>query len=226
MIEILVEGMSGTGKSRAILNLDPATTVIIKPNKKDLPFPGSSKKFSETIGNVFVTKKFNDDKLLLKKINDGTKIKTVVIEDLSHFFSQKVMEDASKVGFQKWTDLAVETYNSIFSLQEDSRDDLYVILIGHVSINQNAEGDRILSLATPGKLLDNLIQIPSLVTYILHTNVTEKDGKIEYRFLTNKDGSGREAKSPEGCLELYEENDYAKIIAKIDKYRKGEINKN
>ena len=37
--------------------------------------------------------------------------------------------------------------------------------------------------------------------------------------LLAKKGSGKEAKSPEGCLELREPNDYTLIIDKIDAYR-------
>lgn len=69
------------------------------------------------------------------------------------------------------------------------------------------------------KLLDNSIKIPSYFTYVLHTDpVMEANGKMQYRFLTNTDGV-RIAKSPEGCLDLYEDNDYAKIISKIEEYQ-------
>jgi len=219
---ILAEGMPGTGKSRAILNLDPATTVIIKPNKKDFPFPGARKIYSEANGNVFTTKNFDTLRTLIEKINKGTKFKTIVVEDLSHYFNHRVMRDATKTGYQKWTDMAVDAFNGLLSIEDDLREDLYLIIIAHVQITQDAEGNKVVALLTPGKLLENLIQIPSYVTYVLHTEVFEADGKINYKFLTNRDGSGKEAKSPEGCLELLEDNDYAAIIAKIEAYQNGD----
>ena len=49
----------------------------------------------------------------------------------------------------------------------------------------------------------------------------EKTAKMEYSLLTNSDGL-RLAKSPEGCLEKFEPNDYALILNKIHKYQLGE----
>lgn len=76
-------------------------------------------------------------------------------------------------------------------------------------------------MLTPGKLLDNVVKIPSYFTYILHSIVYEDSGDIHYKFLTNRDGSGKEAKSPEGCLNLLEDNDIAEIIKKIEAYQNG-----
>ena len=75
-------------------------------------------------------------------------------------------------------------------------------------------------MQTPGSLLDRQIKIPSYFTYVLHTDVTEENGVMKYRFLTNNDGV-RIAKSPEGCLEKFEPNDYKAIIDKIELYQKG-----
>ena len=219
---ILSLGEPGTGKSRAVINLDPETTVLIKPNKKDLPFPGSAKMYNAEKKNVITCKTFPEVGSYLAAINSGSKIKTVVIEDLTHYFSHRVMSDAKVTGFQKWTDLAVDVFNSLIKIEESLRDDLYVIVIGHTERSTDSMGNSIVTLQTPGKLLENQIKIPSYFTYVLHTDVTQKpDGKMEYRFLTNSDGT-RLAKSPEGCLDTYEPNDYKLVIEKIDKYLHGE----
>jgi hypothetical protein len=77
-------------------------------------------------------------------------------------------------------------------------------------------------LHTPGKLLEDAIKIPSYFTYVLHSNVEEgEDGLPRYYFLTNRIGDGKEAKSPEECLETKEENDYKAIIDKIEAYHNG-----
>ena len=49
---ILTIGEPGTGKSRGILNLDENTTLLIKPNRKELPFKGGAVKYSVDKGNV------------------------------------------------------------------------------------------------------------------------------------------------------------------------------
>lgn len=221
---ILSLGEPGTGKSRAIINLDPETTVLIKPNKKDLPFKGGASKYNVEKKNVVTTKTFVDIQKVLSKINtEGKHIKTVVIEDLTHYFSHSIMSNAKISGFQKWTDLAVDVFNALIKIEESLRDDLYIIVIGHTERSTDSMGNAIVTLQTPGKLLENQIKIPSYFTYVLHTDVHEKpDGTMEYRFLTNSDGT-RLAKSPEGCLDKFEPNDYKLIINKIESYQNADI---
>jgi hypothetical protein len=219
---ILVEGAPGTGKSRATKNLDPSTTFIIKPNNKDLPFPGSRKLWNAESGNLVVTKHLDEVGAYLKKINEGIKFKTVIVEDLTHYFSNRVMKEAKIKGYDKWTNLAYDTFMNLLGIEDSLREDLYVIIIGHVETSTDTEGNKTVELQTPGRLLSNVVKIPSYVTYVMHTEVREKtDGSIEYLFLTNRDGSGKEAKSPEGCLDLYMPNDYKLIIDSIEKYHNG-----
>lgn len=218
---ILAIGEPGSGKSRAILNLDENTTLLVKPNKKELPFKGGAVKYSADKGNVVNCSTFPDLKIILTKANEGTKFKTIIVEDFTHFLTSRVMADAKTTGFQKWTDLAVDVFQGLIKIEEKLRDDLNVIVIGHTERGTDVNGNSIITLQTVGKLLDNQIKIPSYFTYVLHSNVQEINGKMEYSFLTNSDGV-RLAKSPEGCLEKYEPNDYKLILDKISKYQLGE----
>jgi len=216
---ILVEGQPGTGKSAGIEGLDPSTTLIIKPNVKDLPFAGSTKLYKEGENTVHTTE-LSAIRDLLIQANNGTKFKTVVIEDLTHFFNKRTMREAGVGGYEKWGKLAVDIFNSFLDLDGQLRDDLTVIVIAHVEVSRDASGNPVSVLQTPGKLLEKEIKIQSYVNYILHSDIEDgEDGKPYYYFLTNRDGSGREAKSPKGCLELKEPNDYQLIIEKIVKYR-------
>jgi len=215
---ILVEGAPGTGKSRAIHSLNAETTLIIKPNSKDLPFAGSRSLYRDGV-NVVRTTDFSVVRETLEKVNKGKKFNTVIIEDITHFFSKRVMGEASEKGYEKWTRLAVDTFNALLDMEDDFREDLTVIIIGHTQVDKDQNGFNTITLQTPGKLLDTNIKIPSYFTYVLHSDVEEDaEGNPHYYFLTNRDGTGREAKSPEGCLELREPNDYLAIIAKIDEY--------
>ncbi len=218
---ILAIGEPGSGKSRAILNLDENTTLLIKPNRKELPFKGGAVKYSVDKGNVVNCTTFPALKDILTKANAGTKFKTIVIEDFTHFLTNRVMGDAKLTGFQKWTDLAVDVFQGLIKIEETLRNDLNVIVIGHVERGTDITGNSVITLQTVGKLLDNQIKIPSYFTYVLHSNVQEINGKMEYSFLTNSDGV-RLAKSPEGCLDKFEPNDYALILDKINKYQLGE----
>lgn len=220
---ILTLGEPGSGKSRAILNLDPAKTVVVQPNNKDLPFRGGAVKYSAEKKNLIKINTFENIKKVVEAVNKQMpQIQYLIVEDLTHYFSERVIRDAKIKGFEKWTDLAVDVFNSLIKIEGELRQDLWVIVIAHTTASTDIQGNQIITLQTPGKLLENIIKIPSYFTYVLHADpVVGENNKVEYRFLTNTDGV-RIAKSPEGCLDLYEENDYAKIIAKIEQYQNAE----
>lgn len=219
---ILVEGLSGTGKSTAWETMDPATTIVITPSAKDLPFEGGSSKY--TVGkNRIVTNQLTQLPAVLKKINDEAKhIKHVLIEDFTHFFNARLMDKgfiARKLGndaFAKWNELAADTLPIITGNAESFRDDLFIVFNAHVESND--EG--IIALKTPGKLLEKSIDIVSYFTYVLQTVMTKSDTGVKYQFLTNHDGT-REAKTPKGMFkDLYIPNDINLVIEAIKKYQK------
>lgn len=218
---ILTIGEPGTGKSRAIKNLDPNTTVIVKPNAKELPFRGAAKNYIAG-KNMFVVRTLKGVGDMLDQINKAKAIKTVIIEDLTHYFSKRIVDERAIKGYDKWTELAAHTKLYIIDKEAELRPDLTIIVIAHVSSVQDATGTSYIGIQTPGKLMDNTIKIPSFFTYILHTFVDQdEDGNTRYRFLTNKDGI-REAKTPEEMFPKYIENDYLQVIEGITKYQQEE----
>ena len=72
-------------------------------------------------------------------------------------------------------------------------------------------------------MIDNMITVEGLFTYVLFTAlVKDNDGNIQYKFMTQTDGSTT-AKSPMGCFEsLLIDNDLQEVINKIDQYNEGE----
>lgn len=233
MSAILVLGEPGSGKSRAIKGLDPKKTVIIKPNNKPLPFPGWQKNYIPNT-NMFVMQTFDgvrnlaigwdpkEKKLTGKGINNATHITTLIIEDFTHYMTKKVIDDANITGYQKWTEMGVKVFNNIIQLETEVRPNLDIILIGHVSATQDAAGNTEIGLQTAGKLLDQVVKIPSYFTYILHTVIDYSGDTPKYQFQTNRDDR-RLAKTPELMFPLFIDNDYALVLDRLHKYNAGEI---
>ena len=211
---ILIEGEPGTGKSTSIRNLNPKQTVVITPNCKQLPFKGG-KAYSEANTNLKRTDDMKSCAALMKLISDNQKhVKTIIIEDFTHFFTARVVKDANKTGYQKWSDMAVDCFNTLVKTQDEMREDLFVIMIAHTACKEGKY-----FLQTPGMFLEEKIKIPSYFLFILHTIVTCTGIENEYQFLTQTDGV-HEAKSPMGCFETYEPNDLKVILNKIVNYWK------
>jgi hypothetical protein len=68
-------------------------------------------------------------------------------------------------------------------------------------------------------MIDNMITVEGLFTYVLFTTKKINDnGEIEYKFITNSDGTNT-AKTPMGCFtDLYIDNDLQYVFNKIDEY--------
>ncbi len=219
---ILTEGRSGSGKSTAWENVPAEESVVITPNGKDMPFQGAATKF--VVGrNKVINNQITALPTLLKLINDTKpEVKYILVDDFTHYFNSRLMSPgfiARKMGndaFAKWNELAADTLPVITGVVDTFRDDLFIVFNAHTSMND----DGIVSLQTPGKLLENSINIVSYFTYVFHTDVSKQaDGTIKYQFLTNYDGT-REAKTPKGCFKnLYIPNDYSLVFDTIKTYQ-------
>ena len=233
-----IAGHSGTGKTSGWRNMPPKETAMLLPNNKtQLPFPGAKKNYTKYdkeagTGNLIVTNNLRSIPKVLKDINDNRPdIKYVLIDDFTHFFNAETRSDAFRKrkgggeAFARWDDFAALVYKTVFEQAGTFRDDLTTVVHFHVQENDSFDGMRI-CIKTPGKLLDNQIDLPSYFTYMLYTKVLppSKDVKQEdrYKYVTNDDGT-REAKTPYGCFKDIEiPNDMKVVIDTIEKYENGE----
>jgi len=72
-------------------------------------------------------------------------------------------------------------------------------------------------------MLDEKVTLEGLFTVVLFTDIVkdQQTGKLEYRFITQNDGSTT-SKSPKGMFsELNIPNDLLLVIKKIDEYYQG-----
>lgn len=224
---IAIVGDSGSGKSTSLRNLDPTTTFIINVAGKPLPIKGFKKNYiplkqdSETkkfIGNLYNSSDPTKISQILKVI-DKTRpeIKTVIIEDMQYVMSFEAMDRSQEKGYEKFTQMASNFYN-VLKEAMNLRDDLKVCVLTH---SENI-GDGLnpkYKIKTIGKMIDSMITVEGLFTYVLFTTITrDGEGEIAYRFITQSDGTTT-AKTPFGCFsELLIDNDLQFVIEQIDKY--------
>jgi len=240
MSMILVYGPSGSGKSRAMINLDPKSTGIICSDAKELPFKGwkknyiteyemvntvdaksgqmiKTRKIALSKSNYIQTKKPVSILKTLKEWNERPEIKTIVWDTMTHAIMYRFMTDP-KVDWDFYKLLAREIYDILNYIQKMTTKD--VIVIGHADVKLDASGTKIDAVRTIGKLLDEKVEIPSMFTIVLTTSITRdpEQKTNSYQFVTQSDGSSF-GKSPEGMFEeLNIPNDYNYVLQKIHEY--------
>lgn len=218
--QVLVIGRQGTGKSTAWENMNPAETAIVTPNAKPLPWAGSQKQY--VVGkNRLMTNKLTDLPAVLEELNKRTEIKYVLIDDFTHYFNARTLATDfinRKFGndaFAKWNELGADVFPIITGQVEKFRDDLFIVFNGHTEIDDEGK----VVLQTPGKLLDKTVKIDSYFTYVLHTQVVKGENGMQYKFLTNDNGT-HSAKTPRGCFtERLIDNDIKAVLDRIRDYQ-------
>ena len=101
------------------------------------------------------------------------------------------------------------------------RDDLKVFILTHSENTGDALTPQ-LKVKTIGKMIDNMITVEGLFTYVIFTaRIKDDDGIMQYKFITQSDGTTT-AKTPMGCFDtLLIDNDLAYVFKKMDEYNNG-----
>ena len=185
--------------------------MIIRPSKKPFPFKNKLKKWDKETqkGHYFYTEDSATAIAAMKKAEEVGK-KIIIIEDSTFFMTSYFMATALEVGFTKFSVNAMNYYG-IIKAAENLGDDVRVYLINHIDEDPNG----FIKVKTIGKMLDEKIDIPSLLTIVLHAQIS--DGV--HRFKTNKKTPFDIAKSPEDMFEdEFIENDLSIVDAAICEY--------
>lgn len=220
-----IVGETGSGKSTSIRTLDPTKTFIINVANKPLPFKGFKKNYiplsqvdGKWTGNFYGTSNVDKIAQVLTLIDKTMPhIEHVILDDSQYIMSFEAMDRASEKGFDKFTQIAQHFY-SVLKNAMNMRDNLKVFILTH---SENI-GDAInpsYKIKTMGRMIDNMITVEGLFTYVLFTiKRKDDDGKIQYKFMTQTDGTTT-AKTPMECFEeLYIDNDLQYVFNKIDEY--------
>ncbi len=220
----MIIGQSGSGKSTSGENLDPKSTVWVNVLGKSLPFKGWKSNYvpmnkDNPNGNLINSSDAVKIANMIKYVSDKMPhIKTIVIDDFQHSMSLEYAERINEKGFQKFQDIFQNTYNIIKATKE-AREDLYVIFLMHPETEKDANGVIRTKALTVGKAVDQYLNLESMFTIVLYTNVKKTTAGTEYLFQTQNDGNNT-CKSPKGMFDPEIPNDLKLVINKIEEYNK------
>lgn len=224
---IAIVGQTGTGKSTSIEGLNPKETAVIGCTNKALPFRGWKKKYLAGKGGNYLISADSKTIVTALRILSETRpeIKNIIIDDFQYLMSTEFMnrsDEKGSNGWDKYIDIARHAWDVITTARE-LRNDIRVFFLTHdETVQENFSPKR--KIKTVGKMLDEKVTLEGLFTIVLFTDVTKntESGKLDYKFITQNDGSTT-GKSPRGMFEeLYIPNDLVFVIEKMKEYDEGE----
>jgi hypothetical protein len=215
-----------SGKTTSIRNLNHEHTFLISTTGKRPGIKGANKKYQNFVvsegkvtGNFFTSSSVDQIAKVLQIIDKKLPhITTVVIDDFQYIMGFEAMDRAKEKSYDKFTDMAQHVYQ-VLKTAMNMRDDLNIV----VSTHSENIGDRMNpyhKMKTLGKMLDSVITLEGLFTYVLFTTVqrTDDNSLPSYKFITNSDGTCT-AKSPMGLFDnIYIDNDLNYVVNRIKEY--------
>lgn len=196
-IPVLVLGDSGSGKSSSLRNFKPEEIGVFNVAGKPLPFRSSL----PTVQNARYA---NITKMLTKPSK-----KVYVVDDAQYLMVFEAFSKAKETGYGKFTDMALNYYNLIQFVIQQTPPDLIVYFLQHTDRDENGR----LHAKTLGKMLDSQLTVEGLFSIVLHC---QTDG-MRHFFATQSDGTST-AKSPMGMFEREIDNDLKLVDTAIREY--------
>lgn len=196
-IPVMILGESGSGKSASLRNFDPKEVGIFNVASKRLPF---KKKLPTIDGASYGT--------IMKSLS-AQKLKTYVVEDAQYLMCFEAFAKAQEVGYGKFTAMALNYYNLIQFVIQQTPPDCIVYFLQHVERTEDGH----VKAKTLGKMLDNQLTLEGLFSIVL---MCKTDGNRHY-FETQSDGYTT-AKSPIDMFEREIDNDLKLVDTTIRDY--------
>ncbi len=196
-IPVLILGDSGSGKSSSLRNFKPEEVGVFNVAGKPLPFRNAL----PTVQNARYA---NIMKMLTKPAK-----KVYVVDDAQYLMVFEAFAKAKETGYGKFTDMALNYYNLIQFVIQQTPPDLIVYFLQHTDRDENGR----LHAKTLGKMLDSQLTVEGLFSIVLHC---QTDG-VRHFFATQSDGTST-AKSPMGMFESEIDNDLKMVDATIREY--------
>lgn len=196
-IPVLILGESGSGKSTSLRNFDPAEVGVFNVASKPLPF---RKKLPLVNNATYGT--------IIKALS-APKLKAYVIDDSQYLMAFAAFDRAKEVGYQKFTDFALDFRALIDFIITRTPPDVIVYFLHHTERTDDGRT----KAKTIGKMLDNQLTVEGLFSVVL---LCKTDGTRHY-FETQSDGFTT-AKSPLEMFEREIDNDLKAVDQRIREY--------
>lgn len=206
-VATLILGSSGSGKSASLKNFDPTKTLLIQCINKVLPFKSREWKVRDKTngGNVIQT----SDPAKIQKCMEISAHEIIVIDDYQAVMVNELMNRSSERGYDKFTDIAKNTFN-IFSAAGTLASHRRIYILAHTQTDDFGQ----VRMKTVGKMVDQTIVPEGYFTIVLRTQVVNDN----YLFSTQTNGQDC-CKSPIGMFtDKFIDNDLAAVDAAICDY--------
>jgi ABC-type dipeptide/oligopeptide/nickel transport system ATPase component len=217
---VFLVGKSGSGKSTSLRNLNSDETVIINTDQKALPFKNFKLNYSEEKRNYRKTSDVNIVLATLKKVNELSNVKTVIVDTWSRIMTDAIMNPGFRAekGFDKWSKMAAAQYDLINFINDSMRDDVIVYLIAHPETHYDEAGFASERIGVQGKMLERFVP-ESFSTIVLYAEIIKTPGQPNRHVFRTVSSGNDTCKTP---LEMFEEaevdNDLTKINEIIREY--------
>ena len=179
-IPVLVLGASGSGKSTSLRNFKSDEIGIFNVASKPLPFRSDLKKIDHA-GYDSIIRSLRANKLNCYAIDDSQFL--MVVEEFQR---------AKETGYQKFTDFAINFYNLVQTVINDTSADTIVYFLHHTEQDEFGKT----KAKTVGKMIDNKLTLEGLFSIVL---LCGTDG-VNHWFETQNDGFSS-CKTPLGMWE-------------------------
>lgn len=196
-IPVLILGESGSGKSASLRNFDPSEVGVFNVASKALPFRKQLKVVDKATYRT-----------ILKGLSKPS-LRTYVIDDSQYLMAFEFFDKAKEVGYEKFTNIALNFRNLIQFVITDTPPDCIVYFLHHVE----ETGTGKLKAKTIGKMLDEKLTVEGLFSIVL---LCQTDGH-NHTFITQSDGS-TSVKSPMEMFPLEIDNDLKLVDTTIREY--------